>query len=368
VASTPLLSLARIGRLAPDATATAKLQSATQRPPLSAITTASLPDLAGRAAEKPQSAHSGPSPLRLVNEGHASQKSEPETITKIGILLDDVVALAASARDLFLQGSHGPSSMCLGELSRSLARIGMLGTQSLANIQQHNGGGGEQPGVDSRLRNGASDSSGEPHSRNHSDSGAQAGPMTLPPESPGVRKRPSNPMDELPIKTMRGKNGEPLEPPAAPPSAPPTTGPRNGSRDGDLGMNMPLFQMPRPVAPPLLHATSAPLVPQLKNLGPSDATQPQLQLQGWHDSGSGSMPAAGSSLGSAPTQTPPSPQAAPTFAANTANVTPVQQQQPNTPLHSLPSTPVNVNTPQAVKHTRTRSLLEEAFFFFIVNL
>ncbi|PWN20076.1 hypothetical protein BCV69DRAFT_218353 [Microstroma glucosiphilum] len=360
VAPTPLLSLARIGRLAPEATPAAKLQAATQRPPLSAISTASLPDLAGRSVERPLSAHSGPSPLRLSGDGQAPQQSEPETITKIGILLDDVVALAASARDLFLQGNHGPSSMCLGELSRSLARIGMLGTQSLANIQQHNGGGGEQPGVDPRIKNGASESSGEPHSRNHSDSGAQSG-VTLPPESPGIRKRPSNPMDELPIKTMRGKNGEPVEPPAAPPSAPPTTGPRSGSRDGEIGMNMQMFQAIRPAAPPLLHATSAPLVPQLKNLGPSDATQPQLQLQGWHDSGSGSMPAAGGSVGPTPNQTPPSPQDTATFAANTANVTPLQQQQSNTPLHSLPSTPVNVNTPQAIKHTRTRSLLEEAF-------
>lgn len=57
------------------------------------------------------------------------------TISQIGQLLDQVVTLANSAREHFKQGEHSSSSSALGDIQRSLAHIGELGSQSLATVQ-----------------------------------------------------------------------------------------------------------------------------------------------------------------------------------------------------------------------------------------
>lgn len=291
------------------------------------------------------------------------RESEPAAIAQIGVLLDEVVSLASNARELFRKGNHGPSSMCLTELSRSLNKIGELGTQSLAQIQQ-----GQQP-----LQNANGNvlqSHGQPQASHHqqqstsglsgstsqehslSDLAASSGlsSVQLPPESPGIRKRPPNPKDELPIKTMRGQQGVPIDPPAAPPSAPPATSiDHGGVPNGTFN-----FEPPKSAPPPMTHTNSAPLVPQLKSLGPSTLgpNSAQVQSQGWHDPGAGTSSHTGIS---AP------PQAGPMMSSRQAPLHSSATSVPGSaavamPPHSLPTSPQTHLT-----HVRTRSLLDEAF-------
>jgi hypothetical protein len=151
-------------------------------------------------------------------------------IGQIGNLLDSVVTLANSARAHFQQGQHNDSSICLSDLQRALAQIGELGSKSLATV---------------RAEQTTATASVPPSER------------PLPEESPTVKKRPMRAAEDevQPFKTLRARDGTPIQPPAPPPSAPPFM-------QGDDSLSQHLFRHPPPdppqSAPPMLHAASAP--------------------------------------------------------------------------------------------------------------
>ena len=252
--ASPLLSLSQLGEMtsavenaAPVVAAAGRAharkpsQSQNQtRPQLRAITT-SLPQQDPSAASPHSAASARPQthlqPGFVQTSREDGSQKEAAAIQKIGVLLDDVVSLAFNARDLFRKGDHGPSSMCLTELSRSLARIGDLGSQSLAEMQgkdqQHQQSKPLQqsrpqqssmhpPSAPSHTQaafNNRNASSPEQHRNNAHNIEPKVESEFADPvlESPGIRKRGMNPFDELPMKTMRGQRGTPIEPPGAPP-------------------------------------------------------------------------------------------------------------------------------------------------------
>ncbi|CAO1632040.1 unnamed protein product [Parajaminaea phylloscopi] len=369
--SSPLLALSQLGQLGqaahktPDASSPQRRRvsgPSRARPQLTAINTTSV-------TSSPTDQPVRPTQASVGTDGH------PAAIAQIGVLLDEVVSLAANARELFRQGSHGPSSMCLNELSRSLNRIGELGTQSLAQIQKEQQGDGispqvtaQQPLPQSQLtslpQQSQQQSAQAEASRpmNHSFSGLENQPaeqghstapptvMSLPPESPGIRKRPPNPKDELPVKTMRGQHGIPIDPPAAPPSAPPSTTLNSSMANGELP-----FEPPRSAPPPMTHTSSAPLVPQMKHFGPpalgtgavssAGTANGHVQSQGWHDPGAGTISNFGPPMG--------------TSQANVGfsqGLPAGGDMEGGLPSQTLPASPRTQLT-----HARTRSLLDEAF-------
>ncbi len=214
----------------------------------------------------------------------APESSGTEVIGQIGNLLDNVVALANNARAHFQQGQHNNSSLCLTDLQRALAQIGELGTRSLATVRSESSS--------STAPAAPSDTSTAMDSTSHSHLAVQD-------ESPTVKKRPmSKVMDDMqhPIKTLRTRDGTPVQPPSAPPSAPPyahTTDP----------MQTALLKYPPPEppasAPPLLHAMSAPNPLDMHNgmqessmsiSQPGSATHPTVSLPSSMPSSTVSLP------------------------------------------------------------------------------
>lgn len=157
------------------------------------------------------------------------------------------------------------------------------------------------------------------------------------------------------MKTMRGHQGVPIDAPAPPPSAPPAT---------SENVQAPRFEPPRSAPPPLTHTNSAPLVPQLKNLGPSPLGPGQIQSQGWHDPGAAtagnnrvgdglSMPSGG--VGNA--TSPVIQQSLSGFNSTSASSASLSSAAfASMPTQSLPASPRALPT-----HSRTRSILDGAF-------
>ena len=155
--------------------------------------------------------------------------------------------------------------------------------------------------------------------------------------------------EEVPMKTMRGHQGVPIDAPAPPPSAPPAT---------SENVQAPRFEPPRSAPPPLTHTNSAPLVPQLKNLGPSPLGPGQIQSQGWHDPGAAtagnnrvgdglSMPSGG--VGNA--TSPVIQQSLSGFNSTSASSASLSSAAfASMPTQSLPASPRALPT-----HSRTRS-------------
>lgn len=236
-----------------------------------------------------------------------------ETINQIGHLLDQVVNLANSAREHFKHGEHSSSSNALGDIQRSLAHIGQLGTQSLATVQQ--GGGGQS------IQNVNPTSSSSPlqiqtqdlppppgHRRTDTASSlssavnsplSRKGPMderndhttpnSIPPSETQLHPSQSN-------SDLRSNALTPIQPPSAPPSAPPNMLAASSSM---LGSNLIASSCSSPMhpRPAVFHTVSASTVPQLHTL-PPNGFQQQLQQQqqsaGFTPAASGSQSVPGS--------------------------------------------------------------------------
>ncbi|CAO1631649.1 unnamed protein product [Sympodiomycopsis kandeliae] len=331
-----------------------------RRPQLRAITTALPPQTA--STESPhsaaQSSSKPPNGLQLSfalpppNDGVTK---EAAAIQRIGVILDDIATSALKARDLFRKGEHGPSSMCLTEMSRMIGKIGELGSQSLAEQQESNQQSQQQasnqpthgqpssmqaPAIPAKPSAGYSSRTTSPQQYrqgNMSEAHDESEFINPVLESPGIRKRGVNPYDELPMKTMRGQHGTPIEPPAAPPSAPPA-----------IHQDSPHTQNGSNTSASLLHTGSAPLVPQMKAFGPSPLNSAQMQAHGWHDPGSGAV-------------------SGPTPSSTTMSPVVAQSEESFGRGHGLMTQPITAHStrppsPQAkIHHARNHSLLDEVF-------
>ncbi|UZJ55267.1 hypothetical protein CBS101457_004587 [Exobasidium rhododendri] len=159
------------------------------------------------------------------------EQNSMAAITKIGSLLERVNELASTARQSFLDGQHAQSSLCLGDLQRSLTEIGELGSRSLAQVIDPSEA--SRPIVMERTP-----SLG--HRRNLTESALKKRPLNV----------STNDVEFSPFKTLRTQDGTPIHP-VPPPSAPPMMydglGNGNSVLSASSSINAPL---PPPSAPP----------------------------------------------------------------------------------------------------------------------
>lgn len=310
----------------------------TQRPQLSSITTAlPLQAPAQRRSSRGRS-FTAPTDATPIADSDA-------LINKIGSLLHNVVSVATDARDHFERGKHTQSSMCVTELRLMLQAIGEIGDRSMVNMSNMVPESSQQ----------------SPLSADESKSGSNnSSCIILPPESPGVRKRPPMPQDEMPMKTMRGQDGHPVEPPAPPPSAPPAL---TGAAAEGVKETLDARKGFEPLRPPtLLHTSSSPLVPQVKHIATSTSGQTgpgpsHVQAQTWHDPGSGALSNGKPGVTSAALQALSAQSLAMAHNASALSMPPLLQ---SSTFQSLPGSPHLVRGTGA-QHSRTLSLLDEAF-------
>lgn len=189
-------------------------------------------------------------------------------ITRIGSLLERVSDLAQNARQSFLDGQHAQSSLCLGDLQKSLTEIGELGSRSLAQVNEPDSSTSSSQIMERTSSLG--------HRRNLTESAVKKRPLAV----------STHDLDFSPFKTLRAQDGTPITNPAPPPSAPPLLYDTLGRSTVSQSVGPPIgAPVPPPSAPPFFtssasSAMAAPAAaPTVLPPGSSQHEQQQQQQQ-----------------------------------------------------------------------------------------